>query len=68
MKNKIKKIILKIEIAWKNSLLRKNLRLKGEIKRLKQLLEETKKQNHYLLDQKNIDEIKIRELMLEVNK
>lgn len=68
MKNKIKKIILKIKISWKNSLLRKNLKLKGEIKRLKQLLEETKKQNHYLLDQKNIDEIKIRELMLEVNK
>ena len=68
MKRKIKKLILKIEINWKNSLLRKNLRLKGEIKRLKQLLEETKKQNHYLLDQKNLDEIKIRELKLEVDK
>lgn len=68
MKNKIKKLKLKIEIAWKNSLLRKNLRLKREIKKLKEILEETKKQNHYLLDQKNLDEIKIRELTLEVKK
>lgn len=68
MKNKIKKLKLKIEIAWKNSLLRKNLKLKREIKKLKEILEETKKQNHYLLDQKNLDEIKIRELTLEVKK
>lgn len=68
MKSKIKKLKLKIEISWKNSLLRKNLKLKREIKHLKELLEETKKQNHYLVDQKNIDELKIRELTLEVKK
>lgn len=65
---KVKRIIFKIQIRWKNSLLRKNLRLKKEIKRLETLLAETKKQNHYLLDQKNLDEIKIRELKLEVDK
>lgn len=65
---KVKRIIFKIQIRWKNSLLRKNLKLKKEIKRLETLLAETKKQNHFLLDQKNLDEIKIRELKLEVDK
>ena len=66
MKERIKKLILVIEIKWKNSLLRKNLKLKGEIKRLKKILEETQKMNHDLIDQKTLDNIKIRELSLEV--
>ena len=68
MKERINKTISILKIKWKNSLLRKNLKLKREIKKLKEILEETKKQNHYLLDQKNLDEIKIRELTLEVKK
>lgn len=65
---KVKKIIFKIEIRWKNSLLRKNLKLKREIKRLENLLAETRKMNHDLLDQKQLDNITIRELLLEVKK
>ena len=61
----MKKIINKSRIKWKNSLIRKNLKLKGEIKRLKELLEETRKQNHKLIDQNTIDNMRIRELMLE---
>lgn len=56
----------KLKIRWKNSLIRKNLKLKGEIKKLKELLEETREQNHKLIDQKTIDNMKIRELTLEV--
>ena len=41
------------------------MQLKGEIKRLKRLLEETKEQNHKLVDQKTLDNLKIRELYLE---
>lgn len=64
----MKRKINKLKIKWKNSLLRRILKQKGEIRHLKELLEETKKQNHYLVDQKNLDELKIRELMLEVSK
>jgi hypothetical protein len=39
--------------------------LKQEIKRLKRELEETKEQNHKLIDQKTLDNIKIRQLILE---
>lgn len=65
---KVRKLILKIEIRWKNSLLRKNLKLRNEIKRLEKILAETKSQNHKLVDQKVLDNIKIRELLLEVKK
>ena len=65
---KVRKLILKIEIRWKNSLLRKNLKLRNEIKRLDKILAETKSQNHKLVDQKVLDNIKIRELLLEVKK
>lgn len=65
---KVKRIIFKIQIRWKNSLLRKNLKLKKEIKRLEKILEETRRMNHDLLDQKQLDNIKIRELLLEVRK
>lgn len=65
---KVRKLILKIEIRWKNSLLRKNIKLRNEIKRLDKILAETKSQNHKLVDQKVLDNIKIRELLLEVKK
>ena len=68
MNKRIYKIQSKLKIKWKNSLLRKNIKLKLEIVRLKKLLEETKNQNHKLLDQKSLDNIRIRELTLEVRK
>ena len=68
MDKRIYKIQNKLKIKWKNSLLRKNIKLKLEIVRLKKLLEETKNQNHKLLDQKSLDNIRIRELTLEVRK
>lgn len=68
MNKRIYKIQSRLKIKWKNSLLRKNLKLKLEIVRLKKLLEETKNQNHKLLDQKSLDNIRIRELTLEVRK
>jgi hypothetical protein len=61
----MKKYLLKLRIKWEGSLIKKNMQLKGEIKRLKKLLEETKEQNHKLIDQKTLDNIKIRELILE---
>lgn len=61
----MKKYILKIRMKWECSLVKKNMQLKGEIKRLKKLLEETQKQNHKLIDQKTLDNLKIRELYLE---
>ena len=68
MDKRIYKIQNKIKIKWKNSLIRKNMMLKLEIIRLRKLLEETKNQNHRLLDQKSLDNIRIRELTLEVKK
>lgn len=61
----MKKYILKIRMKWECSLVKKNMQLKGEIKRLNKLLEETKEQNHKLVDQKTLDNLKIRELYLE---
>lgn len=68
MIKRIYKIQSRLKIKWKNSLLKKNLKLKLEIIRLKKLLEETKQQNHKLLDQKSLDNIRIRELTLEVKR
>ena len=61
----MKKFILKMRIKWEGSLVKKNMQLKGEIKRLKRLLDETREQNHKLIDQKTLDNIRIRELYLE---
>lgn len=66
MIKRIYKIQSRLKIKWKNSLLKKNIKLKLEIIRLKKLLEETKQQNHNLIDQKTLDNIRIRELTLEV--
>jgi hypothetical protein len=63
--NKMKRFILKMKLKWETSLISKNMQLKSEIRRLKKLLEETKTQNHKLIDQKTLDNIKIRELILE---
>lgn len=65
---KIKKLINKMRIKWKNSLLRKIIKLKNRINILEKQLIEYKKQNHDLIDQKTLDNIKIRELLLEVKK
>ena len=65
---KTKMIIKKIKIKWKNSLLRKIMKLKHRINILEKQLLEYKKQNHELIDQKTLDNIKIRELLLEVKK
>ena len=68
MKERINKTISILKIKWKNSLIRKNHNLKVRIKRLEEQLEETKQQNHKLIDQKTLDNIRIRELTLEVRK
>ncbi len=68
MKEKIKRIKLRLKMRIEGSLVKKNMQLKGEIKRLKKLLEETKEQNHKLIDQKTLDNIRIRELYLENRK
>ena len=62
------KISEKIRLKYETSLLRKNMQLKQELKRIKRELEETKQQNHKLIDQKTLDNIRIRELTLEVRK
>ena len=68
MNKRIYKIQNRLRIKWKNSLLRRNIKLRLEIKELKDLLEETRKINHKLIDQKSLDNIRIRELTLEVRK
>lgn len=68
MKERINKTISILKIKWKNSLIRKNHNLRVRIKRLEEQLEETKQQNHKLIDQKTLDNIRIRELSLEVRK
>lgn len=68
MKKKVNNFITKLKIKWKNSLIRKNHNLKKRIQKLEEQLEETKKQNHKLIDQKTLDNIRIKELTLEVRK
>lgn len=68
MKERIRKLKLKIKMKIEGSLVRKNMKLKSDIRRLKRELEETKIQNHKLIDQKTLDNIKIRELYLEGKK
>lgn len=62
----MKKLYWRLRLKYEGSLVSKNMKLRQEIKRLKKELEETKEQNHKLIDQKTLDNIKIRELMLEV--
>jgi hypothetical protein len=68
MKEKIKRIKLKYKMKIEGSLVRKIMKLKREIRHLKKELDETRKQNHKLIDQKTLDNIKIRELYLESKK
>lgn len=64
----IKRIKLKLEVKWRNSLLRKNLKLKGEIKKL-----ELDKQNliidkRELYDLINVQQAQYHELDLLLRK
>ncbi len=61
----MKKLYWKLRLKYEGSLVSKNMKLRQEIKRLKKELEETKEQNHKLIDQKTLDNIKIRQLILE---
>ena len=61
---KIRKFILKIRLKYEGSLVSKNIQLKRELKQYKKLLEETKKENHKLVDEITLKNIKIRELSL----
>lgn len=61
----MKKYFLKMRLKWETSVLKKNLELKQKIKKLERLLEETRNENHKLIDQKTLDNIRIRELTLE---
>ena len=61
----MRKIYWKWRLKLETSLIHKNMKLKQEIRQLKKQLEETKEQNHKLIDQKTLDNIKIRELILE---
>lgn len=61
---RIRKIILKIRLKYEGSLVKKNIKLKSDIRHLKKLLEETQKENHKLIDEITLKNIKIRELNL----
>lgn len=61
----MKKLYWRLRLKYEGSLVSKNMKLRQEIKRLKKELEETKEQNHKLIDQKTLDNIKIRQLILE---
>lgn len=65
MRERIKILKLRLKMKIEGSLVRKNMKLKSDIRRLKKELDETKKQNHKLIDQKTLDNIKIRQLILE---
>lgn len=65
MRERIKILKLRLKMKIEGSLVRKNMKLKSDIRRLKKELEETKKINHKLIDQKTLDNLKIRELYLE---
>lgn len=62
---RIKKLYTKIRMKWECSLIKKNMVLKKEIKRLNKLIEATKEENHKLIDQKTLDNLKMREMYLE---
>ena len=64
MIKKIKKIKTKLQMKYEASLISKNLRLKRELKAYKKILEETRKENHKLIDEITLKNIQIRELSL----
>lgn len=66
MIKKLKRIKLRLKMKHEGNLVSKNMKLKREIRYLKKELEETKEQNHKLIDEITLKNIKIRELDLGV--
>ena len=60
----MKKFFIKLQLKYEGSLVKKNMVMKQEIKRLKKVLEETRIENHRLIDEITLKNIKIRELAL----
>ena len=61
----MRKYLVKLKLKYETSLIHKNMKLKQDIKALKKLLEETKEENHKLVDEITLKNIRIRELTLE---
>lgn len=61
----MKKRILKLKIKYEQSLIKKYLELKKELKRERELKEAAIQENHKLIDEITLKNIKIRELSLE---
>ena len=66
MIKKLKRIKLRLKMKHEGNLVSKIMKLKREIRYLKKELEETKEQNHKLIDEITLKNIKIRELDLGV--
>lgn len=62
----MKKRIMKFKLRIERTLIAKIMKQKGEIKTLKELNEGLKKENHKLIDEITIKNLKIRELSLGV--
>lgn len=60
----MKKRIMKFKLRIERSLIAKIMKQKGEIKTLKELNEGLKKENHKLIDEITLKNLKIRELIL----
>ena len=60
----MKKRIMRFKLRIERSLIAKIMKQKGEIKTLKELNEGLKKENHKLIDEITIKNLKIRELTL----
>lgn len=60
----MKKRIMKFKLKIERSLIAKIMKQKGEIKTLKELNEGLKEENHKLIDEITIKNLKIRELSL----
>lgn len=61
----MKKRILKLKIKYEQSLIKKYLELKKELKEQIRLNDGLKQENHKLIDEITLKNIKIRELSLE---
>ena len=61
----MKKLYWKLRLKYEGSLVSKNMKLRRELKQYKKLLEETRLENHKLVDEITLKNIKIRELSLE---
>lgn len=61
---KIKRIITRLKLKYEGNLVSKNMKLRKELKQCKKILEETRIENHKLIDEITLKNIKIRELSL----